>query len=234
MSLYQEAKASFQSLIQQGALVFVGFATMLLLTGGNPSALIVGLSFSLGVGFVAWSEAKRLEKLADNPEAKVTDSSEIKEIQQLETLTNSPTTNVIQKDDNNKESLIQEIISQKAIGRNLQGANLSGANLSRADLSGANLSEADLSRADLSGANLSEADLSGANLSEANLSRADLFEANLSRADLFGADLFGANVQNARFGYNQGISQSMKQNLIKRGAIFDDSLGSGYRTKIRV
>jgi hypothetical protein len=61
MSLYQETKAGLKSLIQQTAQVFVGFMIMLLVTGGNPSGLVVGLSFCLGVGFVAWSEKNRLE-----------------------------------------------------------------------------------------------------------------------------------------------------------------------------
>lgn len=62
MSLYQETKAGLKSLIQQTAQVFVGFMIMLLVTGGNPSGLVVGLSFCLGVGFVAWSEKNRLEE----------------------------------------------------------------------------------------------------------------------------------------------------------------------------
>jgi hypothetical protein len=63
MSLYQDTKAGLKSLIQQTAQVFVGFIIMLLVTGGNPSGLVVGLSFCLGVGFVAWSEKNRLEEI---------------------------------------------------------------------------------------------------------------------------------------------------------------------------
>ena len=51
-----------------------------------------------------------------------------------------------------------------------------------------------------------------------NLTRADLSDANLS-----GADLSRANVENARFGYNSGVSESLKHDLIARGAIFEDS-----------
>ncbi|MEG4031809.1 MULTISPECIES: pentapeptide repeat-containing protein [unclassified Microcoleus] len=123
---------------------------------------------------------------------------------------------------------------------NLSGADLSGADLSGADLRSADLRSADLIDADLSGAYLSRADLSRANLRSANLSGADLSYANLSYADLSGADLSGADliranliranlsktkVEKARFRANSGISESMKQDLIKQGAIFDDSPG---------
>ena len=135
-------------------------------------------------------------------------------------------------------------------GANLSGADLSGANLRGADLSGAdlisaNLSGVDLISADLSRTNLRSQNLSGTNLSGAYLSGADLRGAylrggnlrgaNLSGADLRGADLIDANlsganlsktkVERARFSSNSGISESMKQDLIKQGAIFEDSLG---------
>ncbi|MDJ0533753.1 MAG: pentapeptide repeat-containing protein [Xenococcaceae cyanobacterium MO_207.B15] len=98
--------------------------------------------------------------------------------------------------------------------------NFSGAYLNGAYLNGANLSGANLSGANLSGANLSGADLSGAKLGNANLC-----DAYLSGADLSSANLSGANVENAQFGCNLGISESLKQNLIGRGAIFKDSPG---------
>ncbi|MEG3931331.1 pentapeptide repeat-containing protein [Microcoleus sp. T3_B1] len=115
-------------------------------------------------------------------------------------------------------------------GTDLSGADLSGADLSDADLSGADLRVADLSGADLSGANLSGADLRSPDLSGANLSGANLSGANLSGADLIDADLSDANlsktkVEKARFSSNSGISESMKQDLIKQGAIFEDSPG---------
>ena len=115
-------------------------------------------------------------------------------------------------------------------GADLTGANLFGANLSDADLSGANLSGANPIRANLFDADLSYADLSGANLIGANLSGADLSGADLIGAYLIGADLSGANlsetkVEKARFSSNSGISESMKQDLIKQGAIFEDSPG---------
>jgi len=113
-------------------------------------------------------------------------------------------------------------------GANLRSANLSGTNLRSANLRSANLRSANLSLAflrtfrgaDLSGADLSGADLSGADLRSANLSGANLSGANLSRADLS-----KTKVKKARFSSNLGISESMKQDLIKQGAIFEDSPG---------
>jgi len=146
------------------------------------------------------------------------------------------------------------LIGTNLSGANLSGANLSGANLRSANLRSTDLSGADLIDANLIGANLIGANLSGANLSGANLIgdrirayriHADLSGANLSGADLSGADLSGANlsgadlsgaglidtnlsktkVEKARFSSNLGFSESMKQDLIKQGAIFEDSPG---------
>jgi uncharacterized protein YjbI with pentapeptide repeats len=118
---------------------------------------------------------------------------------------------------------------------NLRDANLRGANLSLADLrdarlslanlSGAFLSGADLNNAKLSDVNLSGANLSGADLRDANLSDVNLRGANLSDVNLRGANLIGANVEKAHFSDSLGISESLKQDLIKRGAIFEDSPG---------
>jgi hypothetical protein len=154
-----------------------------------------------------------------------------------------------------REIVTRGIRHRNLRGVDLSDADLSGADLIRADLSDADLSGADLIRANLIRANLSGADLSGANLSGANLigpnliradlRGADLIRANLIRADLRGADLIGADlsgadltgaflrgadlsktkVEKARFSSNSGISESMKQDLIKQGAIFEDSPG---------
>jgi Mg2+/citrate symporter len=62
ISLYEEAQAGLNSLVKQTAQVGVGLLGMLLLTGGNPPALTVGLSVVGGIAFVAWSEEKRLTK----------------------------------------------------------------------------------------------------------------------------------------------------------------------------
>ena len=141
------------------------------------------------------------------------------------------------------------LIGAYLIGANLSGANLRSANLRSADLSGADLIDANLIGANLIGANLSganlsganligdrirayriHADLSGANLSGADLSGADLSGANLSGANLSGAGLIDTNlsktkVEKARFSSNLGFCESMKLDLIKQGAIFEDSPG---------
>ncbi|MCA1991672.1 MAG: hypothetical protein LDL41_06445 [Coleofasciculus sp. S288] len=44
------------SLLKQTAQVFLGFVVILLLTGGLPSQLVLGLSFLLGVIFIGVSE----------------------------------------------------------------------------------------------------------------------------------------------------------------------------------
>ncbi|MEG4291578.1 hypothetical protein Q5692_27995 [Microcoleus sp. C2C3] len=62
ISLYEEAEAGLKSLVKQTAQVGAGLLGMLLLTGGNPPALTVGLSVVGGIAFVAWSEEKRLTK----------------------------------------------------------------------------------------------------------------------------------------------------------------------------
>jgi uncharacterized protein YjbI with pentapeptide repeats len=111
------------------------------------------------------------------------------------------------------------------IGAYLRSANLSGANLSVANLSVANLSVANLSGANLIRANLSDANLRSANLSGTNLSGTNLSGTNLSGANLSRANLSETKVEKARFSSNSGISKSMKQDLIKRGAIFEDSPG---------
>ena len=146
-----------------------------------------------------------------------------------------------------KWRLIEEIVNNPTTRRHLVNVDLSDADLSDADLSGANLIDinlirtnlrgADLSGANLSGANLSDAylrltNLSGANLSGAYLIRADLSGANLSGADLSRADLSRTNVERAKFssGLESGITEHLKQELIKRGAIFEAS--SGDRSNI--
>lgn len=115
---------------------------------------------------------------------------------------------------------------------NLKGADLSGALLSNANLKGADLQKVSLALANLSGANLSNANLKEANLSNANLSDTNLSNANLSNADLHhaglalsnlaGADLKGANVAEARMWHDAGLSEEMKQELIKHGAVFEE------------
>lgn len=61
-SLYEVSKSNLSSLIKQTAQVGLGFAGVLLLTGGNPSPLILGGSVLSGIAFVAYSQEKRLTK----------------------------------------------------------------------------------------------------------------------------------------------------------------------------
>ncbi len=70
ISLYDEAKASFVSLIKQTSLVFLGILIMLLMTGGNPPGSVVVMTFIFGIGFVAWSENKRLSNAKARQKAK--------------------------------------------------------------------------------------------------------------------------------------------------------------------
>lgn len=117
---------------------------------------------------------------------------------------------------------------------NLGGADLSGALLSDADLTGADLHRVSLALANLSGsnltnANLEDANLSNCNLSDANLSgaclkNADLYRAGLALTNLAGVDFTGANVKEARLWHDAGISETVKADLIKRGAIFDEKI----------
>ena len=95
----------------------------------------------------------------------------------------------------------------------LAGANLNGVNLSGGDLRGANLRQTDLR-----GTDLSQTDLSGA-----DLTKADLSCANLSGTNLTSTNLNGAKLENAYFANNQGLSEFLKLDLSRRGAIFKDS-----------
>jgi len=133
----------------------------------------------------------------------------------------------------------------------LSGADLSNADLSNADLSGADLSNVRISRqkklsqwsplsweffrgcnligANLIGANLSGANLIGADLIGADLIGADLIGADLNYANLIGVNLNNANVDKARFQQNPGLTEEMKLDLKRRGAIFEDSPGDHSR-----
>ncbi|MDJ0735042.1 MAG: hypothetical protein QNJ47_13420 [Nostocaceae cyanobacterium] len=66
ISLYEEAKSGFTSLIQQTAIIFAGFILMLLVTAGTPSSFVVVLSLCIGISFVAWSEGQRIKILRVN------------------------------------------------------------------------------------------------------------------------------------------------------------------------
>lgn len=251
ISLYDEAKAGLDSLVKQTAQVFVGLLVMLLVTGGKPPAFVVSLSFCLGVGFVAWSEKKRLTQFE---EVKLSNASEafvetlIDNKNKLETLVYDINKRV---DDINKRAVLKRSVTlfspdfqklqdliQQVVEAETQDfselVKIAGLNLTE-DFAGSDLSFTQLNGGDLSGANLSDANLRDANLYSANLSDAKLIcanlnSANLSYANLSGANLDGANLSNAkvkkaRFGWNSGLSEDMKLDLKQRGAIFEDSPG---------
>lgn len=111
---------------------------------------------------------------------------------------------------------------------NLSSINLTNANLTNAVLSRSNLTDANLTGANLENARLHKANFQGANLEGVNFKNADFYQANLEDANLRGANLENARllyakITNAHFGNNSGISESLKSNLIARGAIFEDS-----------
>ena len=121
--------------------------------------------------------------------------------------------------------LATKLNSLAASGADLSRANFRGADLTDADLSEANLNQAKFGGADLSGAylgnaNLREADLHRASLALANLIGADLTKANLAQANLSQVNLSSATVTGAKFSDNPGLSEEMKLNLKRRGAIF--------------
>jgi uncharacterized protein YjbI with pentapeptide repeats len=151
-----------------------------------------------------------------------------------------------------KQILVKDILDRPIPYRKLRYADLRGADLSGADLRGADLRCASLDFANLDRTNFGSANLpnrwlitniktgrskpivfrvgisseranKGANLSEANFSNSSLRGANLRGTNLRGTNLIGADVRGANFGDNLGISKSMKQDLIDRGAIFDDA-----------
>jgi uncharacterized protein YjbI with pentapeptide repeats len=227
ISLYEEAEAGLNSLVKQTAQVGAGLLGMLLLTGGNPPALTVGLSVVGGIAFVAWSEEKRLTKfyarqsqflsrvkrsktqiilslqVENERQSQLPNSSESESLandikQILEADTNNLSELVKQAGLNPHEDLAgADLSSVKGVGCKLSRFNLSGADLDRADLSRADLSFANLSNAKLTNVKLCRADLSDADLRNALLMDADLSFADLSDADLSGADLINADLSNA-------------------------------------
>jgi Pentapeptide repeats (8 copies) len=128
-----------------------------------------------------------------------------------------------------KQNLVKDILNRPLTSRDLFCTDLSITDLMGAELIDANLIGANLSGALLNCANLDLANLLGANLIDANLSFANLIGANL---DL--ANLSGTQVYKAKFGNNEGISESMRQDLIARGAIFEDSPGDRSESRTLV
>jgi uncharacterized protein YjbI with pentapeptide repeats len=235
ISLYEEAKAGFNSLIKQTVQVGAGFLLMLLVTGGKPPAFTVAWSVVGGIAFVAWSEQKRLTNPKKLPPVKniVAEQFQAQVKQILEADTENLAELVKRAGLNPAEDLVgANFLGVKAVGCNMRGFNLSDADLSHADLSRADLtfanlinakliqaklSRANLIRADLSGADLSGADLSGADLSFAKINehtKLDLSNADLSNADLCFAKLNGARLVKAQLQNTQLFNAELaKANL---------------------
>ncbi|MCG9890381.1 MAG: pentapeptide repeat-containing protein [Thermosynechococcaceae cyanobacterium MS004] len=223
IGLDQEAAAGMTSLLQQGGAVLLGFMAMLILTGGAPSGLAVGLTVGLSGIFVTWKEQHRLtcKKRFSKQDQSFSISQAEKRL----------STDILALPSNFTEDGIQEWLEQlkdKGVSRNKRAilrrkltdfspeANamknlkliIAAFTMLSSDHFGTlasiagldplrDFAKSNLFRADLSGANLYGADLSGANLYEADLSGANLYEADLSGADLSGADLSGAHLSGA-------------------------------------
>lgn len=68
MNLYEESKANLLSLVKQTSHVGLGLITVLLLTKGNPSPLVLEGTFVSGVVYVACAEERRLTNRRKNHE----------------------------------------------------------------------------------------------------------------------------------------------------------------------
>jgi uncharacterized protein YjbI with pentapeptide repeats len=224
ISLYEEAEAGLNSLVKQTAQVGAGLLGILLLTGGSPPALTVGLSVVGGIAFVAWSEEKRLTKFyarrhlisfigVNEVKANKKDSTiaeffgnGIEHNLDLKVIVASAKakSQIPNSGESQSVELIQNTIKQilesdtDNLSELVKQAGLNpDEDLAGADLSGVKGVGCKLSRFNLSGADLDNADLSRADLSFANLSNAKLTNVKLCRADLSGADLRNALLMDA-------------------------------------
>lgn len=200
---------------------------IMLLTGVNTPAWVVGLTLAITIALVAKTKKKKIENTQEL----------------LKTTKDFAGANLIEVNLSNANLRNLDLIDANLSGADLSSADLRYANLRIADLGNANLTNADLRDANLSVAylkcvNLQDADLRGANLNGANLHKANLNDANLNNADLGSTNLNGANlcgasvknanlsranVKNARFKNNLGLSEELKQDLKQRGAIFENA-----------
>ena len=166
ISHYQEAKSNLQSLVKQTCQVGLGFAVMLLITAGRPSAFGLSVTVGLSMVFVAWSEIKRLSE--------TTVSSSKKSVPE-KVFIDFP--------------YVPDIRPPHEENPNLQGVNWQNKNLAYK-----NLSKVNLSQANLKGVNLCTANLSASLLIKAQLEFANLYGAILIGTDLTGACLIFANL----------------------------------------
>lgn len=227
ISGFELSKNRFASVVKPTAKVGSLSLIMLLLTGGNPPAWVLGFTLVLTVALVSKTNKKKIENPQDM-------------LQKTKDFAGANLREVNLKNANLRHV---DLTIANLSGADLSNADLRHANLRSADLGNANLTNADLRDANLSvaylkGVNLQDADLRGANLNAANLHNANLTDANLNNADLGSANLNGANlcgasvkntnlsranVKNARFKNNLGLSEEVKRDLKQRGAIFENA-----------
>jgi uncharacterized protein YjbI with pentapeptide repeats len=230
LHLAEEAAIGITSLVQQGGIVLAAFVAMLVLTGGTPSGIDIGLTVGLSGFWVAWSEQRRLLHQREDSRHSIGSPDWLKQLELKDISANKLAVlrkicvEIPSNRDSNEEfqkrlamilnssddfqglvalanlNLLTDFTYADLRGTDLHGLNLSRANLIGANLSGADLHWAKLGKANLSGANLSGAHLGGAELMEADLTKADLSGVNLCCADLRRADLSDANLSNANMG----------------------------------
>jgi uncharacterized protein YjbI with pentapeptide repeats len=225
-SLRISAKASLHSLLAQSVLVFSGLILMLLLTGGNPKGGTVALSFTLGVAWVAWTEAKRLsdedlKRQSSNVEAKSFDSQYTKDGESIAPYKNrfiqaAPPNNNISETDldeanldrSNRTGVVNPLAVQRFMGTIVTGVVVglgllvvyvvvsSGLGSGSFDVYSAN-NDTHMSSSVVVNSGSLINEFRGINLPGADLTGADLIGADLKGANLEGANLEGANLEGA-------------------------------------
>ncbi len=95
-------------------------------------------------------------------------------------------------------------------------------NLQGVELSNLVLDRVNFIRGDLSGANLSNSSLVDADLIFANFTKANLSNANLQGATLNETIWHDAIIKNCNFSIGIGITNKQRQELVTRGAMFDN------------
>jgi uncharacterized protein YjbI with pentapeptide repeats len=225
--LNQVAAKGMTSLFQQGGMVLLCFVAMLVITGGAPSGLAVGLTVGLSGLFVAWSEQRRLasdisrvnDEVTERDRSVVPEEMSIAVSQQGASFERDGSGEPSYLENNLQAWLIQ--LEQEAFSPN-EMAILCRKFAQYSDSRRNNIEELrslveniqaskndflQLARLanlnpyhDFANTDLSKTDLRKADLSRANLKKAILRKAILRKADLSGADLSHANLSEAYLG----------------------------------
>jgi uncharacterized protein YjbI with pentapeptide repeats len=245
--LNQVAAEGMTSLFHQGGMVLLGFVAMLVITGGAPSGLAVGLTVGLSGLFVAWSEQRRLVSDSSRVNDEVTERDRSVVPEEMPRTVFRPAS-IFKRDEsiapsysgNNLQSwliqLEQEDFSPNKLAilrRKFAQYSYSRRNIKELNSLIENIKASKgnfLQLARLAKLNphydFAEADLIKANLSEADLSGADLIKAkliwaNLSRANLSRANLSGADLSGADLrGANLSRARLIWADLIKAKLIW--------------